>query len=87
MSRPKRWATALADAQSAVEQLEGAFSELNDLKDEYQEWLDSLPENLETSAVGEKLEAVTCLEFEMEDVKSQIDEAEAIELPLGFGRD
>lgn len=88
-SRPKRWANALANAQTAVEELEGAFNELQELKDEYQDWQDNLPENLQQSALGEKLEAISCLEFEhsIDEVKGQIDEAEACELPLGFGRD
>ena len=62
-SRPQRWSDAL--------------DELRQLQEEYQEWLDSLPENLYDSAVHEKLEEVCILDLDDLD----------IELPLGFGRD
>jgi len=66
LSRPQRWADAVA--------------ELSSLLEEYQEWRDSLPENLEGSALAEKLDAVLGYE-------GFIQELEGVELPLGFGRD
>lgn len=77
-SRTKRWArlTALADE---------AISELVDVQQEYREWRDGIPENLEESPVVEKLDAV--LEFELEEMQSQIQDMVMAELPLGFGRD
>jgi len=63
---------------------------------EYQDWLDNLPENLQSSALGEKLQAVTEIDIESmaedpmsnwEEVVSTLDEAEGVELPQGFGRD
>ena len=97
-SRTARWAraldearSALGEAQSAAETLQSALSDLSDLKDEYQEWLDNLPENLQGSAVAEKLEAVCGLYFDWEpdfsEVENLLDEAEGVELPMGFGRD
>lgn len=77
-SRPKRWAEAAAKANEAL-------SELQSIKEEYQDWLDNLPENLQNSALGEKLQAITDL-----DIDSAVDvseEAMNIDLPLGFGRD
>jgi len=62
-SRPQRWAAAL--------------DELRTLQEEYQEWLDNLPEALAHSATAEKLQAITELDLEELDV----------ELPRGFGRD
>ena len=62
-SRPQRWAAAL--------------DELRQLQEEYQAWLENLPENLEGSLLDEKLQAVCELD---------IDELD-IELPRGFGRD
>lgn len=53
------------------------LEELRQLQDEYQDWLDNLPQNLEGSALHEKLEAICEL---------YIDELD-VELPLGFGRD
>ena len=49
-----------------------------DLQAEYQAWLDSLPENLRSSAVAEQLEAICDLD---------LDSLQDIEPPRGFGRD
>jgi hypothetical protein len=98
-SRPKRWAEAVAQAMVAVEAMEvaagslnEAVSDLRDLQEEYQDWLDNLPENLQHGALAEKLQAIT--ELDLDDVESmfdeaigKIDEAEGVELPQGFGRD
>ena len=62
-ARPQRWREAI--------------DTLRALQEEYQEWLDNLPENLQGSPLAEKLEAVCALD---------LDELE-VELPLGFGRD
>ena len=40
------------------------MQELVDLQAEYQAWLDSLPENLESSAVAERLEAICDLDVD-----------------------
>jgi hypothetical protein len=58
---------------------------LREVQEEYQEWLDNLPEGLDQSPVAEKLEAVT--ELEIEDAEGMLEEASGIDLPLGFGRD
>ena len=62
--RPQRWRDAV---QTLV-----------DLQAEYQDWLDSLPENLQASPLAERLEAVC--EYNFGDL-------EALEPPRGFGRD
>ncbi len=62
-SRPQRWADAVAT--------------LRVLQEEYQDWSDNLPENLQSTALAEKLEAVCEVDVD------QLD----IDLPLGFGRD
>lgn len=75
-------------------------SELNELKDEYQEWHDNLPEAFQyDSPVGEKLQTIIDMDFEeveftLESIDSDIDEGvgyiseyEDVDLPLGFGRD
>jgi hypothetical protein len=63
-SRPQRWHRAV--------------QELLALQEEYQEWLENLPEYLEGTALAEKLQAVCELDLE---------ELVDMELPLGFGRD
>lgn len=55
---------------------------------EYQDWLDSLPENLQSGSLAEKLEAVCDLDLDtLSDIQEAIQGAEDIDLPLGFGRD
>jgi hypothetical protein len=62
-SRPARWADAV--------------DTLRELQAEYQAWLDNLPEQLQGTALAEKLEEVCSLDIEQLDV----------DLPRGFGRD
>jgi len=77
-SRTQRWSEAADKAESALQ-------ELVDMQGEFEEWRGNLPENLQQSALGEKLDAVCDL-----DLQSALDaaqEANGIELPQGFGRD
>jgi len=74
-SRNKRWAAAAAKADEGI-------SELLQIQQEYRECLDSLPENLETSVVAEKLETVC--ELDIWDAQDTIREAREIDLPLDF---
>lgn len=77
-SKSKRWSRLCATAKDALDQLK-------EMQDEYQEQLDNLPENLQSSARGEKLSTVC--DLDLESAVSTIDEAEGTDLPLGFGRD
>lgn len=100
-SRSARWSAAISAAQDAVQRandiiqgdLESALSDLRDVQQEYIDWRDNLPENLQQSALGEKLEAVCDLELEpdtsslLQEIDDALGEAEGIDLPLGFGRD
>ena len=86
-SRPARWADACSVAMSARDALVEAVSELASIQEEYQEWLDGMPES-GMDTVREKLE--TICELDLESVESEldvIDEAESADLPRGFGRD
>ena len=77
-SRPARWSDAASRAMTALE-------ELQEMQSEYQDWMDTLPDNLRESAVAEKLESITEIDFggAIETVSA----AEDADLPLGFGRD
>jgi hypothetical protein len=102
-SRSQRWAdaagealAALNDITTALDAFETAVGELRSVQEEYEEWKDNLPENLASSALGEKLEEVCGLNIEsaadtvrnaVKEVQSTFEEAESIELPQGFGRD
>ncbi len=77
-SRPARWSDATSRAVTALE-------EMQEMQSEYQEWLDTLPDNLQESAVAEKLASVTEIDFDS--AIETVSEAEDADLPLGFGRD
>jgi predicted nuclease with TOPRIM domain len=80
-SRSKRLGIAIARIRDELQALE-------DLQGEYEEWQDNLPENFESSPLGEKLEAaVDVFQGATGEIESQLDELENLELPLGFGRD
>lgn len=78
MSRPSRWAAAIESLRSGVQDLE-------EIQEEYQEWRDNLPENLEMTPTAEKLDLVG--DLDLQSISDTVDEAEALELPRGFGRD
>lgn len=78
LSRATRWENAVATALHCLE-------ELVELQQEYQEWMDNLPEGLESSPMGEKLQAVC--DLDLEGTKTSVEEADGMDLPLGFGRD
>lgn len=100
-SRSKRWYEAAASAckafdalETAYDNLQDALQELQDVRGEYDDWKENLPENLQSSALAEKLVTVCDMDFE-QDVKemtySELEEliqsAKDADLPLGFGRD
>jgi hypothetical protein len=66
------------DRRSRVQRWRDAVSELQELQDEYQAWLDALPENMEDSATAEALRTICDLD---------LSELEAIVPPRRFGRD
>lgn len=88
-SRPARWAEALKTAREAYDNLSAALEALHEIQQEYDEWKSNLPENLENSTLAQKLDDVLNMDFEScaSEVESTLDEAEAVELPQGFGRD
>ncbi len=55
-----------------------AVAALLDLQEEYRAWLENLPQNLESLGLADKLQAIVELDLE---------ELQAVGLPLGFGRD
>ena len=63
-SRPQRW--------------QDAVRTLLELQDEYQAWLDNLPDALQESALAQKLEAICGLDLAA---------LESVEPPRGYGRD
>lgn len=99
-SRPARWNDAIQRARGAMdaitaagEDLAAAFGDLEDIRNEYEDWQGNLPDNLQSSPLGEKLDAVVglCFDCDVEDAMQEmsqvLDEAEAVDLPRGFGKD
>ena len=97
-SRPQRWADACREARAAlgaiesrVEDYSNALEVLRGLQEEYSEWRDNMPEGLQSSPLGEKLENVCEFdldaEISLDEASTLVDECEAMDLPLGFGKD
>jgi hypothetical protein len=92
ISRTKRWQHAVAEALKASANLEEMLQELVDLQAEYEEWFEGMPENLQSSPAGEKLQAIMDLDINgayeyASSISDIVSECDTAELPLGFGRD
>lgn len=77
-SRAAKWVRLAGEAVAAIE-------ELKDIQSDFESWRDNLPENLQSSPVGEKLDAVC--DLDLDGALDTLSEAEGVDLPLGFGRD
>ena len=66
------------DRSSRPQLWQDAVRTLLDLQEEYQAWLDILPDNLRESALAHRLEAICALDLA---------ELDSVEPPRGFGRD
>lgn len=102
-SRSQRWTDAVGAALDIINEMSGhldaldtAIEELRGVQEEYEEWQGNLPENLASSALGEKLDAVCGLEIEavanavrdaLDEAQGTLEDADQAELPQGFGRD
>ena len=76
-TRPVRYRRP-QDRRSNAQRWREAVATLAELQEHYEEWWGKLPESLQQTALGEKLQAVTELD---------LDSLQAVEPPLGFGRD
>lgn len=81
MSKPKSRADRFSDAQGLVSE---AHSQFEELRDELQNWLDNLPENLQSSQKADDLNAAI---DELDNLISSCDEIEGadVEFPGMFG--
>jgi hypothetical protein len=80
--------------EAAKDDMATALDELRSVREEYEEWKDNLPENLQGSTLYDKLEEVCGLDIPDDpgdstysDLEEVVDNAEGVDLPLGFGRD
>ena len=67
-----------ADRRSRIRRWNDTIAAAVELRAEYADWLDALPENQQDSALAEALRAI---------VELDLSELQAIEPPRGFGRD
>ena len=66
------------DRRSRARRWSDAVAELLAVQEDYREWLDSLPENLQASATADALRAIC---------EADLSEIESLQPPRGFGRD
>ena len=78
--KPKPTPKPPVDRRSRIARWNAAVRTLTDLLNEYDNWQGSLPASLRDSPTAERLAAVT-------DLRAQVDDLAAAELPRGFGRD
>lgn len=88
-SRPDRWAEACRKAQESLADVRAALEELDEIRQEYEEWRDNMPGSMQTTATYEKLEEIADLDIlsPLDDIESSIEDFAAADLPVGFGRD
>ena len=77
-SRPQRWREACGMAIQGLEALE-------ELRQEYEDWREGMPENLWDSPLGEKLDEI--LDLGIEEALEIVNTCDGADLPRGFGRD
>jgi len=70
---------------SAVSAAEAALADLLELQQQYQECRDNQPENFQGTIIDEKLNAIC--DLDLQSALDTIQEAAAVDLPRGFGRD
>jgi len=69
-----------ADRRSRPKQWADAVQTLTDLLDQFEQWRDKMPSSLANSTTAEALDAVL-------ELRSHVEDLQAVELPKGFGRD
>ena len=94
---------------SAAIDFKNAAEDAETVRSEYEEWLYSMPESLQSSATGEKVYEIAYCEgididpswiekptdtadldaylYDIDEAQSLFEELEALDVPLGFGRD
>ena len=67
-----------ADHRSRVKRWHDAVAQLTELQQQYADWLEALPANLQEGVLAETLQAICDLD---------LSDLQAVEPPRGFGRD
>lgn len=78
----RKYKSRTAKLEEAMEPVCGAKDQVEELKDELQNWHDNQPENLQGSTKAEQLEeAITALEKIVDNLENACNTAEAVEFP------
>lgn len=77
-TRTERW-------RAGISKLYEGLDILDELRQDYKQWRDNLSESLENTTCADKLDAIQ--ELPWDELESAINDLEAADLPLGFGRD
>jgi hypothetical protein len=78
---------------SHIDAVNDALEELVAIKEEYDDWSSNLPENLHSSELGMKLDAIAgitldnLVEPDFDSLETAAEDCLNAEIPLGFGRD
>jgi len=92
----KRAQDSLAVITNEQGEFDAVMTDLDALREEYEEWQGNLPESLMETTLYEKLDEVVNLDFsslnsELEgwcaEAEDLLEEAEGVDLPRGWGRD
>ena len=103
-SRTGRWQhyasaalQALSDMEEALSHFNDAVDDLKTVQDEYSDWKDNLPDNMQSGTVADKLSEIVdnldiegtkdTLESAINEARDVLESAEQADLPMGFGRD
>jgi len=63
-SRADRFQKAAQAVLDRLDELESALESLREVRSEYEDWQSNLPENLQSSVLGEKLEAICGIDLD-----------------------
>ena len=78
------WEAAVERAQEkvqdAVDKATNALQEISELQEEYSEWYESMPEQLQEGPTGEKLSEIIELDFDLE-ITVELESADDLEVP------
>jgi hypothetical protein len=99
-SRSYRWSAAIGQARAAIDAMEAAKSdfesawgEIAEIRQEFQDWYDNLGDSLQQGPTGQKLDELLntvdedAPEIDIDAATEAVDNAEGVDLPLGWGRD
>jgi hypothetical protein len=84
-SKKKKRTSRRNEWDFGCQQIRDGLESLQSMKQDYEAWKDSMPDSLQSGETYRMLEEIS--DLDLDGIESTLDEAEAVELPQGFGRD